>query len=181
MSLRKGHGNGRGTPRFETKPWDEQRTPPAERPEPLVKGRDSAGKVRTSEAARALASLPRRQTYVPRKLACDPRFEVHNRRRIEYTKRRRSEIHNAWGGVSHGVGALLVAESWMWAGGEFASELGCETGDADHFKTAGVLYGQAKGLAAAAWELAEKESTTRSASGPSQTARIVARLRGQTP
>lgn len=158
MARRKGHGTGKGTPRDETKPWDEQRHPPAGAPAPLITGRSPGGQVRTTEAARALASLPRRQAFVPRSLACDPRYDVHNGRRLVYLKRRRAEVFNAWGHVSHGVGAMLAAEAWMWSAGEFSSELGAESGGADHFKTAGNLYAQAKQLAAAAWELAEGES-----------------------
>jgi hypothetical protein len=166
MSKRGGHGAGRGIPRFETKPWDEQQRAPADRAEPLKTGRDERMRVRTTEAARALAKLPRRQTFVPRKLATDPRFEPHNRRRLEYLKRRRAELTDTWGGVSHGVGALLASEAWLWAAGEFASELGAETGSGEHFKTASVLYAQAKGLSAAAWEMASAEGEKRREANP---------------
>jgi len=115
--------------------------------------------VRTREAAVALAKLPRRFAFVPRKLACDARFEPHNRRRLDYVARRRAEVCSAWGHVSHGVGAMLSAEAWLWAAGEMASELGAETADPECFKSASTLYAQAKQLAAAAWELAEREST----------------------
>jgi hypothetical protein len=160
MALRAGHGNGAGVPRVETKPWDEQGRPSGEAA-PLVTGRDPGGRVRTSEAARALAKLPRRFAFVPRKLACDARFEPHNRRRLDYLKRRRSEVCTAWGHVSHGVGAMLSAEAWLWSAGEMASELGAEKADAKQFATAANLYAQAKQLAAAAWELAERESKVR--------------------
>lgn len=158
MARRKGHGTGKGASRDETKPWDEQGHPPAAAPVPLIAGRDAGGRVRTTEAAKALASLPRRQAFIPRKLACDARYNVHNTRRLDYLKRRRGEVFTSWGHVSHGVGAMLAAEAWMWSGGEFASELGAETGDADNFKTASTLYAAAKQLAAAAWELAEREA-----------------------
>ena len=160
MSLRSGHGTGKGTPRVETKPWDEQKRPAGEAA-PLVTGRDAAGRVRSSAAARELAKLPRRFAFVPRKLACDPRFEPHNRRRLEYLQRRRAEVCSAWGHVSHGVGAMLSAEAWLWAAGEMASELGAEMADAKQFALAANLYAQARQVAAAAWELAERESVVK--------------------
>ena len=157
MSRRTGHGNGKGIPRDETKPWDEQPFPPAGGAAPLVT-RNAKGHPVSSAAASAMAKLPRRTAYVPRKLATDPRYEPHNRRRLDYLRRRRVEVFTAWGHLSHGVFAMLASEAWLWSAGEFASELGAETGNVDHFKTAGSLYAQAKGLAAAAWELAERES-----------------------
>lgn len=158
MSRRSGHGDGRGLPRDETKPWDEQRHPLPGRTDPLEAGRDRLKRVRTTEAARALAMLPRRAKFLPRKVACDPRFEPHNKGRLEYLKGRRAEIFNAWGHVSRGASAMLNAAAWLWAGGQLAAELGAETGDAKHFATAANLYSQAKGLEAAAWELAERET-----------------------
>jgi hypothetical protein len=160
MALRKGHGTGKGSPRQETKPWDEQARPPGGAA-PLVTDRDAAGRVRSSAAARQLASLPRRFAFVPRKLACDPRFEPHNRRRLEYLRRRRAELCTAWGHVSHGVGAMLAGEAWLWAAGEMAAELGAASADAESFKTASSLYAQAKQLAASAWELAEREAAAK--------------------
>ena len=67
----------------------------------------------------------------------------------------------AWGGLSHGVAAMLAAEAWQWAAAEYANELGAETGDADHFKTGATLAAQAKQQAAAAWELSSREAAAR--------------------
>src|SRR5262245_285604 len=98
MSLRNGHGNGAGVPRVEVLPPDEQPRAQAVGPDPIATGRDSAGKVRTSAAARAMARLPRRSRFVPRQLACDPRFEPHNRRRLEWQRARMAELATAHGG-----------------------------------------------------------------------------------
>lgn len=160
MARRNGHGSGKGTPRDETKPWDEQGFPPAGGAGPQIT-RNTKGQPISSAAASAMAKLPRRTAFIPRKLATDPRYEPHNRRRLSYLRHRRGEIHNAWGGVSHGVGAMLAAEAWLWSGAEFASELGAETGNTDHFKTASTLYATAKGMSAAAWELAQREADVR--------------------
>jgi hypothetical protein len=160
MARRKGHGTGAGVPRDETLPWDEQRTPPAGGAGPLVR-RNAKGQPATPADAAALARRPRRSAFVPRKLATDPRYEPHNRRRLDYLRRRRDEHYTAWGGVSHGVGAMLASAAWLWSAGEFASELGAESGDTEHFRTASNLYAQAKQLEAAAWELNEREARAR--------------------
>jgi hypothetical protein len=170
MGARAPHGAGAAVDavgyRIETKPWDEQPTPQAGEAAPLRTDRDTAGRVRTTAAARAMAKLPRRRAFVPRKLATDPRFDPHNRRRLEYLRRRRAEVATAWGGLSHGVAAMLAAEAWQWAAAEYANELGAETGDADHFKTGATLAAQAKQQAAAAWELSARESAARREAAP---------------
>ncbi len=166
MSRRNGHGTGAGVPRDETKPWDEQPFPESDRADPLVTGRDAAGRLTTSEAARALAKLPRRGRYLPREIECAEDFKPYEGRRGDYIEGRRSELHRSWGPLSRGVCAMLYAESWLWAGSEYAAEKGARTGEIDHFKTAGDLAMKAKQLAAAAWELAERESKVPRAGDP---------------
>ena len=166
MTLRAGHGQGAGSPRVEVAPPDELPFAPAGAAVPLGEGRDRSGRLRTSAAARAMAKLPRRGAFVPRKLACDPRFEPHNRRRLEWLKARRSELAAATGGVSHGVGAMLAAAAWQHAAGEFAAELGAETGNVELFKTAATLSSTARQHDLAAWELACREAQARRAAAP---------------
>lgn len=161
MSRRTGHGNGGTGPRDETKPWDEQPRPEAGRADPLVTGRDELKRVRTTAAAQALARLPRRGRYLPRAIACAEDFKPYEGRRAAYIDGRRSELHAAWGALSRGVCAMLYAESWLWAGTEYAAEKGARTGDIEHFKTSGTLAMQAKQLAAAAWELASREAVVK--------------------
>lgn len=161
MSLRAGHGRGAGFPHIEVLPPDEQPPPQAAGADPLATGRDAAKRVRTTAAARALAKLPRKSRYLPRRLACDPRFEPHNRRRLEWQRRRLAELQTAHGGVSHGVGALVNAAAWMFAGGEFAAELAAESGDVDGFKSAGTLSGMAQSRLMAAWEQCALEAKAR--------------------
>ena len=108
-------------------PADEQPFAPAGAAAPLVR-RGSGGRVADSAAARALAKLPRRGSFVPRKLACDPRFEPHNRRRLEWLRKRRTELAAMTGAVSHAVGAMLASAAWLYAAGEFAAEMGAEGG-----------------------------------------------------
>ena len=161
MALRKGHGNGAGTPRIEVLPPDEQPAAQAAGADPLETGRDSAKRVRTTAAAQALARLPRRSRFLPKKLACDPRFEQHNARRLEWQRKRMAELQAAHGFVSHGVGAMLNAAAWLYAGGEFAAELAAGAGDMDGFKSAATLTSTARQHELAAWELAAREAQAR--------------------
>jgi hypothetical protein len=164
MTLRSPHGRaaslGSG-PRIETLPADEQPFAEAGVAAPITAGRDRSGKVRTAEAARAMAQLPRRGAFVPRKLACDPHFEPHNRRRLEWLKARRLELAASTGGVSHGVGAMLASAAWLYAGGEFAAERAAETADVELFKVAASLTSTARQHDLAAWELATREGQAR--------------------
>lgn len=161
MALRNGHGTGAGGPRIEVMPPNEQPYAPAGSTAPLRTGRDSAGRVRTAEAARALAKLPRRGAFLPRKVSCDPRFEVHNGRRLDWLRARRGELMDATGGVSHGVGAMLASAAWLYAASEFAAELAAEKGDAELFKTSSGLSATARQHDLAAWELATREAEAR--------------------
>jgi hypothetical protein len=166
VTLRTGHGEGAGSPRVEVLPADEQPFAPAGVAVPLDGGRDRSGKVRTAAAARAMAQLPRRGAFRPRKLACDARFEPPNRRRLEWLRARRTEIASATGAVSHGVGAMLASAAWQYAGGEFAAELAAERGDVELFKMAGTLTATARQHDLAAWELAVREAQARRSAAP---------------
>ncbi len=141
-------------------PADEQRFAPAGAAAPLVR-RSAGGRVADSAAAAALARMPRRSSFVPRKLACDPRFEPHNRRRLDWLRKRRQELHDLTGGVSHAVGAMLASAAWLYAAGEFAAELGAEKGDVESFKAAANLTATARTHDMGAWELATREAAAR--------------------
>jgi hypothetical protein len=145
----------------EVLPAGEQPQAQAVGPDPIIAGRDSRKRVRTTEAARALAKLPRRTRYVPRTLALDPRFEPHNRRRLEWQRKRVAELHTAHGHVSHGVGAMVAAAAWLYAGGEFAAERAAETADLELFRVAASLTGTARQHELAAWELCAREAQSR--------------------
>lgn len=156
MTLRARHGNSKRYgvgPVVETLPPDEQ--PPAVNGAPIIRDK---GRVTDSAGASALAKLPRRGRNVPAKIAVHPKFATHNRNRIAWTKGRRDEIQSAHGGVSRGVGALLVAGGWLHAAGECAAEIAAETLDWELFKTAGSLTTTARNHELAAWELAAREA-----------------------
>lgn len=141
-------------------PADEQPNVQAAAPAPLIR-RAERGKLADSASARALAKLPRRTAFVPRKLACDPRFEPHNRRRLAWLRARRNELANMTGGVSYAVGAMLASAAWLYAAGEFAAELGAERGDLELFTTAATLTSTARTHDFGAWELAVREQKAR--------------------
>lgn len=162
MTLRTGHGNGAGSPRVEVLPPNEQPQAQADGSAPLISGRDPVTKrLRTSEAARALAKLPRRSRFIPRKLNVDPRFKPHNARRLEWQRKRLVELSTAHGHAGHGVGAMVNAAAWLYAGGEFAAELAAETGDLELFKVAATLTSTARQNDLAAWELSAREAKGR--------------------
>ena len=161
MALRTVGTPGRSPVHVEVLPPDEQPKAQAAGADPLSTGRDDRKRVRTTAAARAMAKLPRRDRFVPRKLACDARFEPHNRRRLEWQRKRMVELQTAHGGVSHGVGAMLNAAAWLYAGGEFASELAAESGDIELFKQASTLTSTARQHELAAWELCAREAQAR--------------------
>jgi hypothetical protein len=142
-------------------PPDEQPPAQAVGADPLATGRDDRKRVRTTAAAQALAKLPRRSRFLPRTLACDARFAPHNRRRLEWQRKRMAELQAAHGGVSHGVGAMLNAAAWLYAGGEFAAELAAQAGDLDGFKSAASLTSTARQHELAAWELCAREAAAR--------------------
>jgi hypothetical protein len=156
MALSREHGALRPV----VAPPDEQPTPQPGTAAPLVR-RGDRGRVADSAAARALAKLPRRDRFVPRRIACDPRFEVHNRRRLDWQRKRREELHQLTGGVSHAVGAMIASAAWLYAAGEFAAELAASTGDVDMFKSAATLTATARTHDMGAWELAVREGEVR--------------------
>lgn len=146
---------------------------------PINAGRDERKRVRTTEAARALAQLPRRGRFVPRRIAVHPTFETHYRRRLEWLKRRRVELHDATGGVSAGVGAMLNAAAWLYAAGECAAELAAAAVDVEMFKSAANLTTTARQHDMAAWEMAVREGQARREANPSDAGRAVFEAFGQ--
>ncbi len=166
MNHRSPHGAGKAvdptTPRLERIPPDEQPFPPTAVPDPIRTGRDARGQVRTPEAARALAKLPRRRDVLPATVACHPDFEVHYRRRLDWRDRRRAELVLVGRGhLSHGVGARLNLAAWLFAGSEFAAEQGAKTGNLALLGTAANLGAKADRLDWSAYHLAVREAALR--------------------
>ena len=91
MTLRTGHGRGAGSPRVEVLPPDEQPQAQAAGTDPLSTGRDPLTKRLRAASGSGHGQVPR-ATVITRKLACDPRFEPHNRRRLEWQRKRMAEL-----------------------------------------------------------------------------------------
>jgi hypothetical protein len=161
MALSRSHGALRPA----VLPPDEQPIPPAGAAVAIDAGRDQLGRLRSSEAARALAKLPRRGAFLPRNVACNPRFKPHNQRRLEWVAGRRTELAELTGHVSRGVGAMLASAAWLYAGGELCAELAAEKCDPEMFKIAASLTSTARQHDLAAWELATREAHARTSSG----------------
>ncbi len=141
--------------------------PPDEQPYTEAAGagalvtRGPGGRLDGTASARALAKMPRGTRYVSRDVVCDPKFTPHNRRRLRWLRKRRAELHEMTGGVSHGVGAMLAAASWLYAAGEFCCELAAEKADPELFKVAGNLTATARTHDMGAWEMATREAQAR--------------------
>jgi hypothetical protein len=170
-----------GQTRHYVSPADEQRRVPAGIAAPLVR-RNAKGQPVDSAAASALAKRPRRSTYLPRKIACDPRFEVHNANRIDWTRTRMRELVDLTGATSHGVAAMVVCAGWLYAGAMMASERAAESGDLELFRTAAALSATARTHDFGAYELAVREAEARKSAAPAgdAMAKIRARIMGRT-
>ena len=165
MPYRTSSTDGRMPVHVETPRADELSQAQAAGPDPLAAGRDSGKRVRTTEAARALARLPRRPRHVTRDIATHPDFEPHNRRRLEWQRKRLIELQAAHGHVSHGVGAILSHAAWCHAAAEFSAEQAAATGNIEAFKAASALGSVARQHELAAWELCAREGQARKADG----------------
>jgi hypothetical protein len=145
-------------------PPNEQPYVEAELSAPVI-DRAPDGRIMSATAARAMAKLPRRGAFVPRKIATDPRFEVHNRARGEWFRKRRKELIEMTGGLSQSVQAMLSAAGWLYAAADFACERGAETGDLDWFKSAATLSATARTHDVGSWEIAVREGAARTRPG----------------
>lgn len=159
MTLRKGHGTGRGVPRIEVLPADE--LPPVTpaltvRPERGPDGRFLPG----NTAARSQRVRPGpRGTGA---LKADPAFAVYERWGKRYAAHRRGELAKAHGGaISAGVGALVESASLALAASRYLAALAAQTGDAELFKRSSALANDARQNELAAWELASREAKVR--------------------
>lgn len=124
-------------------------------------GRDAQGRVRSSEAARAMAKLPRRGQVLPRRIKSHPRFTPHNKRRLAYLKARRRELYELYGSVSHAVGGMVASAAWALAGSEFCYEQGAETLDVEWLKAGATLAAASRQNELAAFEIARQEAQVR--------------------
>lgn len=177
MTLRTGHGNGRGTPRVETLPADELPSAlgsDAVRPDRDAQGRFVAGN--GAGKAKRIKPGPRGLVGIDK---TSPEFRPFARWGARYGAHRRRELASAHGGeISAGVGAIVESAALAMAASRFISSKAAETGDPELFKQSSALASTARQHELAAWELAAREAHARPRANP--TAALVAELTGGT-
>lgn len=109
--------------------------------------RDDAGRVRTAEAAAALAraaAVPARMGQIGIKVNACPGFQPYNRQRQKWGKARFGELANTYGGdLSRGVGARVRGAAWCFAFAEYAAARAAEFGDVGLAEVAAKLFARA--------------------------------------
>lgn len=129
--------------------------------------RDAGGRVRSSEAARQLASMRRHvPDFVRRDVACTPEFEPFDRQRRALTRARVAELHQQTGGCSRGVCARVRAACWGVAFGEYLASRAAETGDTELMDRAMTILAKSSVEDEKARRLAIDEATARRAAQP---------------
>ncbi len=170
MTLRAGHGVGRGMPRVEVLPADE--LPSASHAETDGLQRSADGRFAAGNTvARASRLRPRQAGAVAAALA-DPKFLPFARWGRRYGAHRRRELAAAHGGgISAGVGAIVESAALDLAASRYLQALGVEGGDPALLRMASQLAQTARQHELAAWELAARECATRPAGDPLAAAR----------
>lgn len=179
MALRRGHGNGAGSPRVETLPPDELPSPvPA--PTGPVAGvtRRQDGTVNTPEAARALGRqgglvkakrvrLARSLGLSADSLQCEG-FAPYRRAASAFRRHHTSELALQSGGSVGAAPCSMVASAALQlAASRFLFDQAAMTGDPAIFKTASTLSNDSRQNLLAAYELAVREAEARAkAAGP---------------
>ncbi len=160
MSLRKGHGAGRGTPHVEVLPADEL---PSASPALAVRsdqgpdGRFLPG----NTAGRAQRIRPGEQGALGLDKS-DPAYRPFLRWGRRYAAHRRAELALSHGGeISAGVGAMVESAGLAMAASRYLHARGSECGDPELLKRASALANDARQNELAAWELASREAAAR--------------------
>lgn len=160
MTLRSGHGTGRGVPRVEVLPPDE--LPPAMGSDAVRAERDSQGRFlpgNRSGSQKRLRVGPKGLTGIDR---TSPEFRPFASWGARYGAHRRRELAKLHGGeVSAGVGAIVESAAIAMAASRYLSAKGAETGDPELFKQSSALAATARQHELAAWELAAREAAAR--------------------
>lgn len=160
MTLRKGHGNGKGAPRIEVLPPDE--LPPASPTLTAPSGRGADGRFlpKNREQSKKI-TRPGLRGHTST-FACDPEYSAYERWGRRYATHRRAELAAAHGGtLSAGAGALIESAGAQLAASRFLHAKASVTGDADGFKRASALANDARQNELAGWELAAREGKAR--------------------
>lgn len=161
MTLRNGHGSGRGVPRVEVLAPDEQPTPNASDTATRLLERQRRGRPFQPGNRAAAGRRPKLALLGVATDAADPRYALALRRAGRYRKRRCSELATTFGYVSAGAGSMIASASLALCASRFLYEVAAQTGDAETLKRASALANDARQNELAAWEIASREATTR--------------------
>jgi len=168
MRLRTAHGAAAAIGAdvvLEDEPLDEKPHAPAGGAVPLATGRDERGRVASTEAARALAKLPRRTAFRPRNIPVAEAFQYHYRERLAWLDHRVKEITAVTGACSAGVTMRLRRAAWAYAWSEYADTLAAGAADLDRAEQAARLAEKADKLDWSAWTMACREGQARDSRG----------------
>lgn len=177
MTLRTGHGNGRGVPRIEVLPVDELPPPvPVGGPGLASVERRKDGTVATSEAAKAIGArggqVKARRVRLARSLGLSnleqsPAFAPYRRSASAFRQHHCKELARLAGGeVSAGPCSMVASASLQLAASRYLFDQASQTGDASVFKTASSLANDSRQNLLAAYELATREAQARPKADP---------------
>lgn len=174
MTLRSGHGNGKGVPRVEVLPIDELPGPIPVQTAPLV--RTSDGKIADSATAKALGAKGGKARHYKLKfiaslglkdLPDEAEFKPYMRNAEDWLKAKSTELAAIAGGtVGVGVSSILSTAARQYAASIYLFDLGAAMGGvpgATLLHKAGILGNDSRQNLLAAHELAVKEGTLRAA------------------
>jgi hypothetical protein len=173
MALRKGHGNGTGSPRIEVLPPDEQLMPvPAPQAEPAAPvARAPDGKLIGSEAAKELGrrgGLARaaKKRWVTAlgitELDETHKFKSYYTRAEQWVEQRLVELAGLAGGsVGAGPAQMVVAAGRSWSLAWYYYDLGLSTDNPRFLTDSSKVSNEAKQLDMAAYEMAVREAAAR--------------------
>ncbi len=172
MTLRKGHGNGKGSPRIEVLPPDELPAPmPAQR-EPIsgVERRQN-GTLASTEAARTLGArggrVKAKRVALARSLSLGdvdsmPAFAPYRRAASAFRRHHCAALAAIAGGeCGAGPSSMIASAALQLASSRFLFDQGAQTGDPALLKTASQLANDSRQNLLAAYELAQREAQAR--------------------
>jgi hypothetical protein len=166
MSLRTGHGNGKGQPRVEVLPVDELPAPlPAV---PVQVARRSNGTVADSQSAKALGrrgglakagSVRLVDSLGLSKLADEARFHPYREAAEGFVKAHLASLAAQAGGeVGTGPSTMVASAGLQLAASRFCFDLGAEKSDPALMKLGSALANDSRQNLLAAYELAVREA-----------------------
>ncbi len=171
MTLRTGHGNGKGVPRIEVLPLDEQ---PAIIPDDTVPlRRDDKGRIADSETARAMgAKGGLARTHRARlasalglvELADDCEFKPYRALGDEFVKHHLANLAAQCGGeLGPAPSSIVVSAGLQKAASIFLGDKAAQSGDPKLFHQMSVLANDSRQNLLAAYELGIREAQARKA------------------